>query len=143
MFEFDEMARKQGIEDAKVIHSLENEIKSLRSSSESRLHTPELEAVKENEYLKAKMKTLKTALKSQTQEIEQLKRDILIIQEEKNMLQSELIHSTHRDSDSQSEISEMSDKHQHLTDNLKQKNKQISQLLSDLEVIVFSRFLNG
>lgn len=42
MTEFDELARKQGTEEAKLIQSLENEIKSLRSSSESRLQTPDI-----------------------------------------------------------------------------------------------------
>lgn len=59
---------------------------------------------------------------------------MLTLQEEKNMLQFELIHSAQRESDSQSESSEIFEKHQHLTDSIRQKNKQISQLLNDIEV---------
>lgn len=169
MTEFDELARKQGTEEAKLIQSLENEIKSLRSSSESRLQTPDigkyntnipvpllyallfLDLLKEIENLKSKIKNLKVNLKMQIQETEkvcsmfnihdnyqgyiylfQLQSNILILQEEKLLLQSEL-HQIH-DCDSQSEVSEVTDKHQILTENLRQKNKQISQLLSDIEV---------
>ncbi|GLV41129.1 Centrosomal protein 290kDa [Carabus blaptoides fortunei] len=82
MTEFDEIARKQGTEEAKLIQNLENEIKSLRSSSESRLQTPDIVA-----------------------------------------------------NDSQSEVSEVTDKHQILSEHLREKNKQISQLLSDIECV--------
>lgn len=66
--ELDELARKQGTEEAKIIQSLENEIKSLKSSTESRLQTPDHDLMKENENLRIKNKTLKVNYKRQIEE---------------------------------------------------------------------------
>lgn len=88
-----------------------------------------------------KVKELKTKLKQQLKtndkqkkEIGKLKDTISLLEDERKHLQSELQVSD-RD-DSQSDISEtIKDQHKKLIEAIHEKNKQISQLLDDIEVI--------
>lgn len=92
----------------------------------------------ENEFeeLKSKIKNQKATIKMQKQEIERLSKEISILQEENTHLQSE-INIGHSDSDSQSISESHLQQDQAMIESLRQKNKQISQLLSDIEVCLF------
>lgn len=85
------------------------------------------------EELKVKTKNQKINIKMQKQEIEKLTQEVMILQEENNHLQAELASGRH-DSDTQSISESHVQQDQALVESIKQKNKQISQLLSDIEV---------
>lgn len=91
--------------------------------------------------LEDKVKELKTKLKQQLKinekqkkEMDKLKDSINLLEDERKHLQSEL-QVVDRD-DSQSDISEtIKDQHKKLIEAIHEKNKQISQLLDDMEVV--------
>lgn len=69
----------------------------------------------------------------QKQEIEKLNKEIVLLQTEISQMQSERNIGS-QDSDTQSVSESLNEQNQLLINNLRQKNKQISQLLSDIEV---------
>lgn len=85
----------------------------------------------EVEELKVKIKNQKINIKMQKEEIQRLTREVMILQEENNQLQSELASGQNGDSDSQSESQIQPD--QEMIESIRQKNKQISHLLTDIE----------
>lgn len=91
--------------------------------------------------LKHKLKQQYKINEKQKKEIDQLKRTISMLDDEKKHLQNE-IKLLDKD-DSQSDISEtVKEQHKDLIDSIHEKNKQISHLLDDIEVSnIFSHSL--
>lgn len=86
--------------------------------------------------LKTKYRKLQKHVESNKDENEQLKEKIKMLEQERVYLQKEL-RNVHQRDDSASDISEtVKDQQRNLMENVQQKNTQISQLLTDIEVLI-------
>lgn len=86
--------------------------------------------------IKNKYKQQQKLLNKQQKQMENMKQTINSLEQEKLYMQKE-IQTFHRD-DSESELSEnVKDQYKNLIDTIHEKNKQMSQLLDDIEVSLY------
>ncbi|XP_031338487.1 centrosomal protein of 290 kDa isoform X2 [Photinus pyralis] len=133
--ELDELAVRQGEEEAKKQESLED-VPSLKSKrSQMSFDT--------NDELERKYKELKQKLKQQLKvnenlrsEFEKCKRNLAAVEEENTHLKSEIQSILSQGDESRSDMSEATtDQYKELVQTVQLKNKQISQLLDDIQII--------
>ncbi|KAK9884909.1 hypothetical protein WA026_009147 [Henosepilachna vigintioctopunctata] len=130
--ELDEIAIKQGEEEARKFES-ETEIKSPRSRKSSSIEIENLE--QRYSELKSKYKKQQRINEKYNQEIEALKKKYKSLEREKNLLEHDLQASKHDGSVSSDVSDTVKDQHKELVENVHNKNKQISDLLQDIEEV--------
>ncbi|XP_018571875.1 centrosomal protein of 290 kDa [Anoplophora glabripennis] len=137
LHELEEVAVKQGEEEA--VGRMESDTRSSRSRKSSSIELENLEL----KYLELKGKYKKTMKinEKNTAEINKLTNTIKILERENKNLQNEVQAKSHETA-SESDISEnIKDQQKELMQTVQNKNKQISELLGDIEVVEKENFI--
>ncbi|KAK5649525.1 hypothetical protein RI129_000554 [Pyrocoelia pectoralis] len=133
--ELDEIAVRQGEEEAKKQESLED-IPSLKSKRSQMSYDTNDELERKYKDLKHKLKQQLKINENQKLETEKHKQNLATVEEENTHLKIEIQSILTQGDESRSDMSEATaDQHKELVQTVQQKNKQISQLLDDIQII--------
>ncbi|KAL3280012.1 hypothetical protein HHI36_017520 [Cryptolaemus montrouzieri] len=133
LHELDEIAIKQGEEEAKKILESDTDIRSSRSRKSSNIELENLEQ-RFNE-LKSKYKKQQRLNEKQEREINELKKLLRTLEHEKSQLEQDLQASKRYGSESSETSETVKDQHRELVETVHSKNKQLSDLLRDIEEV--------